>query len=158
MQLRTLAIRAQTLLIPLLLAACVSAQSYGRQETDSSIINVDLLEIAGLHESIPEGQQINLRGEIDQTEYGSFALFPRGKVVGEDDAGKCIDLVYSRSMKDEVARRSGNLTIFRGYFVYLDSLPAYTMSLNIEGISHKPVCQVFSNIERYPYFIIKALD
>lgn len=156
-QLQIRAIRAQTLLIALLLAGCVSAQSYGRQETDLSMINVSQLEIAGLHTAIPEGQQVNLRGEIDQTEYGSFALFPQGKVVGHDDAGKCIDLVYPRSMKDEVARRSGSLTLIHGHFVYLDTLPAYTMSLDIEGVSHKPVCQLFSNIERYPYFIVESL-
>lgn len=45
----------------------------------------------------------------------------------------------------------------RGRFVYLETLPAYTMSLDIEGISHKPVCQVFSNIEFYPYFVVETL-
>jgi hypothetical protein len=156
-QLRIHAIRAQTLLIPLLLVGCVSAQSYGRQKTDSSIINVSQLEITGLQATIPEGQKVDLRGEIDQTEYGSFALFPQGKVIGDDDAGKCIDLVYPRSMKGEVSRRAGNLTLIHGHFVYLDTLPVYTMSLDIEGVSHKPVCQVFSKIERYPYFIVESL-
>lgn len=158
MQLRTRVIKAQaSLLVPLLLVGCVGAQSYERDETDPSIIDLGQLEIAGLHATIQEGQEVNLRAKIEQTEYGSFALFPNGKVVGEDDAGKCIDLVYPRTMRDEIARRSGNLTLIRGRFTYLESLPAYTMSLDIEEISHKPVCQIFSNIEHYPYFVVESI-
>lgn len=159
MQLRTRVIKAQTSLLgPLLLAGCVSAQSYERQETDHSAIDVERLEIAGLHATIPEGQGVNLRAKIDRTEYGSFALFPKGKVIGEDDAGKCIDLVYPRTMRGKIARKSGKLRIIHGHFVYLGLLPAYTMSLDIEGISHKQVCQVFSNINQYPYFVVESID
>ena len=150
------AIRAHGLLIPLLVAGCASSQSNGRPEAETSIINVSRLEIPTLHLAISEGQQVTLRGKVERTEYGSLALFPQGKVVGENDAGKCIDLVYPRSMQDAVTRRSGSMTIIRGRFIYLDTLPDYTMSLDIEGVSHRPVCQIFSNIERYPYFVVDA--
>lgn len=121
------------------------------------MVAIENIEIGGKDLAALEGQSIAVRAKVTRTEYGSFALYPKGKIEGESDAGKCVDLVYSKTASKLLRRKDGKVTTLTGHFVLLDALPDYTASLEIEGLRHTPVCQIFADVEPYPYFVVESV-
>ena len=122
-----------------------------------TFIDIGEIEIGGEALAKLEHRPVAVRARLIKTEYGTVGLFPKGKTAGESDAGRCIDLVYDPNLKTRLLARKGRISTLEGHFRLLGTLSDYTRSLRIDGIFHVPVCQIFSNVSPYPYFVVRSV-
>lgn len=137
---------------------CVAEGGALDHDPDRIHIDIDDFDIGGAQMVELRDKPLAVRSRIGETAYGTLALYPSSKFEGESDAGKCIDLVYSTRLKGQLVARRGALATLNGYFVFVDRLPDYTTVLVVDGLRHVPVCQVFSTISPYPYFVVDAVE
>lgn len=103
-----------------------------------------------------DGQSAVIRATVIQTEYGTPALFPMGK-NGPVDAGRCIDLVAEAPLRAELKSGFGSRFTLEGRFILLPRLSQSSLAIEIGGIRHDPVCQIFADTSPYPYFLVTRI-
>lgn len=135
-------------------AACETTNGPSVSESDRTIMGVRDIPFSELSMASLERVPLTIVGTVDATVYRTPAYFPGGMVEGETTAGRCVDLVADRATSRRMVRGAPIELRVDGYFVMPHRLPAYAFTLDIDGRRHTPTCQIFSNAESYPYFVV----
>jgi len=120
-----------------------------------TVVTASEMEI-GSEQFLPlQDKRIVLQAKVEKSKYNTVVVF--GKRNEKDGSAHCIDLVYSKRTYNNVRRAVGRDVKLVGHFSFLGPLGRGATFLEINGVGHEPVCQVFSGIAPYPYFFVESV-